>query len=71
MQLRDAAGERIRAGARVGERDLGRRYRREARHAVVSAALACLNNAVDEWARTRGTKPVDKLPDLAIAAVRG
>jgi AcrR family transcriptional regulator len=38
--------------------------------AIVAAALACLNNAVDEWARTGGTKPPDKLLDIAIAAVR-
>jgi hypothetical protein len=38
--------------------------------AVVSAALACLNTAVDEWARSGGTKPLDKLLDSAIDAVR-
>ncbi|HEV7710316.1 MAG TPA: helix-turn-helix domain-containing protein [Asanoa sp.] len=38
--------------------------------AIVAAALACLNNAVDEWARTGGTKTPDKLLDIAIAAVR-
>ncbi|MCI2417488.1 TetR/AcrR family transcriptional regulator [Saccharopolyspora sp. K220] len=38
--------------------------------AVVSAALACLNTAVDEWARSDGTKSVEKLLDQAISAVR-
>jgi AcrR family transcriptional regulator len=38
--------------------------------AVVSAALACLNTAVDEWAPSGGTKPLDKLLDSAIDAVR-
>jgi AcrR family transcriptional regulator len=38
--------------------------------AVVSAALACLNTAVDEWERSGGTECVDELLDLAIKAVR-
>jgi len=45
-------------------RDLGAR-------AIVGAALSCLNNAVDDWARSGGTKPLAKLLDTAIAAVRG
>ena len=32
--------------------------------------LACLNLAVDEWARTGGKKPLTKLLDTAFAAVR-
>jgi hypothetical protein len=31
--------------------------------------LACLNPAVDEWARTGGKKPLTKLLDTAFAAV--
>jgi AcrR family transcriptional regulator len=38
--------------------------------AIASSALACLNVAVDEWARTRGKKPLTKLVDIAFAAVR-
>jgi AcrR family transcriptional regulator len=38
--------------------------------AVVGAALACLNTAVDEWARTGGSRPVGKILDAAITAVR-
>ncbi|MFG1710809.1 TetR/AcrR family transcriptional regulator [Nonomuraea sp. M3C6] len=38
--------------------------------AIVSAALACLNTAVDEWERSGGTESVDQLLDLAIEAVR-
>jgi AcrR family transcriptional regulator len=39
--------------------------------AIAFAALACLNNAVDEWARTGGAKPVGRTLDALIAAVRG
>ena len=39
--------------------------------AVVSSALACLNTAVDEWARSGGARSAEKLLDLAINAVRG
>ncbi len=39
--------------------------------AIVSSALACLNVAVDEWARTGGTKPIGDLLDTALTAVRG
>jgi hypothetical protein len=38
--------------------------------AIASSALACLNIAVDEWARTRGKRPLTKLVDTAFAAVR-
>lgn len=47
----------------AADRDLAAR-------AIVSSALACLNLAVDEWARTGGTQSVDTLLDDAIAAVR-
>lgn len=40
-------------------------------HAIVSSALACLNIAVDEWARTGGTQPIGDLLDTALTAVRG
>ncbi|GII32907.1 TetR/AcrR family transcriptional regulator [Planotetraspora mira] len=39
--------------------------------AIVAAALACLDVAVDEWTRSGGEKPLDELLDAAIAAVRG
>ncbi|MBK3576348.1 TetR family transcriptional regulator [Streptomyces sp. MBT65] len=39
--------------------------------AIVSSALACLNVAVDEWARAGGTQPIDDLLDTALTAVRG
>jgi AcrR family transcriptional regulator len=39
-------------------------------HAIVSAALSCLDVAVDEWTRSGGTKPLDRLLDSAIQAVR-
>ncbi|MFC0435649.1 TetR/AcrR family transcriptional regulator [Kutzneria buriramensis] len=39
--------------------------------AIAFAALACLNNAVDEWTRTGGAKPVGRTLDALIAAVRG
>jgi hypothetical protein len=42
----------------------------ELRPVLVSSALACLNVAVDQWARTGGSKPIGKLLDTAIAAVR-
>ncbi|WP_268817713.1 hypothetical protein [Streptomyces sp. 3213.3] len=35
-----------------------------------SSALACLNVAVDEWARTGGAKPLDGLLDTTLTAVR-
>ncbi|MBK3563892.1 MULTISPECIES: TetR/AcrR family transcriptional regulator [unclassified Streptomyces] len=38
--------------------------------AIVSSALACLNIAVDEWARTGATRPVGDLLDTALTAVR-
>lgn len=38
--------------------------------AITSAAMACLNTAVDEWTRSGGSKRVDKLLDQAIEAVR-
>ncbi|MFJ5303177.1 TetR/AcrR family transcriptional regulator [Streptomyces sp. NPDC088350] len=38
--------------------------------AIVSSALACLNVAVDEWARTGGTRPIGDLLDTALNAVR-
>jgi AcrR family transcriptional regulator len=38
--------------------------------AISSSALACLNIAVDEWARNRGKRPLTKLVDTAFAAVR-
>ena len=56
--------------------DITRRLRgptrtRELRaRAIVSSALACLNVAVDEWARTGGIKPLDGLVDTALTAVR-
>ncbi|WP_043670499.1 TetR/AcrR family transcriptional regulator [Streptomyces xylophagus] len=56
--------------------DITRRLRgptrtRELRaRAIVSSALACLNVAVDEWARTDGTKPIGELLDTALTAVR-
>jgi AcrR family transcriptional regulator len=40
-------------------------------HAIVSAALSCLDVAVAEWTRCQGAKPMDDLLDAAIAAVRG
>jgi AcrR family transcriptional regulator len=56
----------------IARRVEGPEHTRELRaRAIVSAALACLNNAVDEWARGGGTEPVDRLVDAAIAAVRG
>ncbi|SNT27246.1 DNA-binding transcriptional regulator, AcrR family [Asanoa hainanensis] len=42
-----------------------------AARSLVGAALTCLNNAVDDWARSNGRKPLAKLLDTAIAAVRG
>jgi AcrR family transcriptional regulator len=39
-------------------------------HAIVSAALSCLDVAVDEWTRSGGTKPLESLLDSAIQAVR-
>ena len=39
--------------------------------ALASAALACLNAAVDEWARTGGGKSLNTLLDATISAVRG
>ena len=49
----------------------GARTRELQARAIVSAALACLNTAVDEWARSGGGKPIPKLLDLTISAVRG
>jgi AcrR family transcriptional regulator len=40
-------------------------------HAVVSAALSCLDAALNAWALTDGTQSVEDLLDTAIAAVRG
>lgn len=56
--------------------DITRRLRgptrtRELRaRAIISSALACLNVAVDEWARTGGTEPIGELLDTALTAVR-
>jgi AcrR family transcriptional regulator len=49
-----------------GSRD-GKEFRARA---IASAALACLNTAVDEWSRSGGKRSVDQLLDSAIAAVR-
>ena len=38
--------------------------------AITSAALACLNLAVDEWGRTGGKKQLTKLLDTAFTAIR-
>jgi AcrR family transcriptional regulator len=38
--------------------------------AVVAAALACLDVAVEEWTRSNGEKPLDRLLDETIAAAR-
>lgn len=38
--------------------------------AVVAAALACMDAAVEEWTASKGRKPLDRLLDTAIAAVR-
>ncbi|MDX6253872.1 MAG: hypothetical protein QOJ11_206 [Frankiales bacterium] len=38
--------------------------------AIVSAALSCLDVAVDEWTRSGGTKPLAALLDSTIQAVR-
>ena len=40
-------------------------------HAVVSAALSCLDAALNAWAQTDATQSVEDLLDTAIAAVRG
>ena len=39
-------------------------------HAIVSAALSCLDAALNEWSRNGTRKPVENLLDAAIAAVR-
>jgi AcrR family transcriptional regulator len=39
--------------------------------AIVAAALACMDVAVEEWTNSKGSKPLDALLDTAIAAVRG
>jgi len=39
-------------------------------HAVVSAALSCLDAALNAWAQTDATESVEDLLDTAIAAVR-
>jgi AcrR family transcriptional regulator len=40
-------------------------------HAIVSAALSCLDVAVGEWTRSGGTRALDALLDSVISAVRG
>lgn len=39
--------------------------------AVIAAALACLDTAVDAWRASGGTQDVEQLFDRAVAAVRG
>lgn len=39
-------------------------------HAIVAAALACMDVAVEQWTASKGTQPLDALLDTAIAAVR-
>ena len=38
--------------------------------AITSCALACLHIAVDQWAQTHGTAPLDSLLDTTLAAIR-
>jgi AcrR family transcriptional regulator len=40
-------------------------------HAMVAAALACLDTAVDQWTKSEGRQSLDELLDTAIAAVTG
>jgi hypothetical protein len=44
--------------------------RRLQAQALVAAALACLDVAVEDWTRSAGKKPLARLLDTAIAAVR-
>jgi len=40
-------------------------------HAMVAAALACLDTAVDQWTKSEGRQSLEELLDTAIAAVTG
>ncbi|WP_371782334.1 TetR family transcriptional regulator [Streptosporangium subroseum] len=55
----------------VVQRMTGPAATRELRaHAIVSAALSCLDVAVEIWTKSDGTKALDTLLDTAIQAVR-
>ncbi|MDT7674341.1 MAG: hypothetical protein QOD82_2243, partial [Pseudonocardiales bacterium] len=56
---------------RVVQRIEGPAATRELRaHAIVSAALSCLEVATGMWVKSSGTKALDTLLDTAIQAVR-
>jgi AcrR family transcriptional regulator len=56
---------------RVVQRIEGPAATRELRaHAIVSAALSCLEVATEMWVKSSGTKALDTLLDTAIQAVR-